>query len=75
MEYTKEDVLKRIEQLFTYYPPKGDQTVRYAKLNEAFKQLAILIAELTPVSREQTMVLGDLWKTRMLANASIAVNE
>lgn len=79
MEPTQDDLkqlaLARVDQLFQYYPPKGDQVERYAKLNEAFKQLATLVVELTPYSREQTIVIGELWKIRMLANGTIAVNE
>lgn len=64
-----------IENRFGYHAPKNDQLERYAKITEAFKDLALLIAELTPESREQSIALTKLWEARMAANGSIAINE
>lgn len=64
-----------IENRFSYHPPKGDQQERYGKVTEAYKQLALAVADLTPESREQSIALTKLWESRMAANGSIAVNE
>jgi len=67
----RKDIINR----FSYHVPKGDQQERYAKLNEAFQELALLIADITPYSREQSMAISQLWIARMIANGTIAVNE
>jgi hypothetical protein len=64
-----------IENRFSFHAPKNDQVERYSKITEAFKEFALLIADLTPESREQSIALTKLWEARMAANGSIAVNE
>lgn len=66
---------ERIEKTFTYHPPSGDQPQRYERLRAGAKQLALLIDELTPPSREQSLALTHLETAVMFANASIARNE
>jgi len=74
--YTPQDDLKkRIERDFTYHSPKDDQPQRYTKLREQAKALALLIAETTPPSREQSLALTHLEQAIFFANASIARNE
>lgn len=70
-----ESMLYRIDNDYTYHPPKEDQQERYIKIRNAAKQLAILICEETPSSREQSVALTDLDKVVMNANAAIARNE
>ena len=70
-ETLKED----IENRFSYHQPKTGQQERYAKITEAFKELALLVADLTPESREQSVALTLLWEARMAANGAIAINE
>lgn len=67
----KEDIKNR----FGYHPPKPGQQERYTKITEAFEELALLVADLTPESREQSVALTLLWQARMAANGAIAVNE
>lgn len=45
----------RFERDFLYHPPEGDQTERYAAIREAGKSLAMLIAETSKPSREQSL--------------------
>jgi hypothetical protein len=66
---------ERIENDFTYHPPKGDQVERYQELRAKAKELALLIYELTPQSREQSIALTLLEQANMMANAAIARNE
>jgi hypothetical protein len=70
-----EDLKARIERDFTYHAPKADQPARYTQLREKAKELALLIANLTPQSREQSLALTHLEQATFYANASIARNE
>lgn len=65
----------RIERDFTYHAPKPGQQERYQALREKAKELALLIVELTPASREQSLALTQLEYASMMANAAIARNE
>lgn len=69
------DKQAQIEKAFTYHAPKGDQPARYEQLRNKAKEFALLIAELTPASREQSLALTELEKSVMFANAAIARNE
>lgn len=60
---------------FTYHAPKGIQPEKYNALREKAKELGLLITELTPISREQSLALTDLQRCIMMANAAIALNE
>lgn len=65
----------QIERSFTYHPPTHDQASRYTQLRAAAKQLAELIDENCPDSREKSSALTKLQESIMWANASIACNE
>lgn len=65
----------KIEKAFTYHAPKGDQPERYVALREKGKELALLMAENCPTSRELSLALTNLEQAIMWANASIARNE
>ena len=69
------DIRERIENDFTYHAPKPGQLERYQKIREAAKQLALLIVDETPASREQSLALTELETSVFFANASIARNE
>lgn len=70
-----EVMAKRIQNDFTYHAPKGDQQDRYVKIREKAKELAVVICESTPQSREQSVALTELDHVVMMANAAIARNE
>lgn len=67
---TQEDIEKR----FTYHSPKADQPQRYKALREKSKELAKLINESCPDSREKSVAFTELESCVMWANASIARN-
>jgi hypothetical protein len=69
------DIRARIENDFTYHAPTPEQVQRYNQLREAAKAFALLIVDLTPISREQSLALTELEYSVMMANASIARNE
>jgi hypothetical protein len=66
---------QQIEKAFTFHPSKDDQPERYNRLREKAKELAYLIIELTPHSREQSSALTRLEEAVMHANAAIARGE
>lgn len=70
-----EQQIKDLENRFTYHAPKGDQTDRYVKLREKYKELAHMIVDLTPTGREQATALTNLETSSFWANASIARGE
>lgn len=64
-----------IENMFSYHAPKGNQLERYESIRSKAKELAHLINDYCPNSREKSLALTSLQQTTMWANASIACNE
>lgn len=65
----------RLDKIFTYHSPKDDQAERYQLLRKSAKELAHLIAVLTPSSDEQSRALDALENVVFNANAAIARGE
>ena len=65
----------RLENDFTYHPPKGTQQARYEALRRQGKALAYEITRMVPESREQSLALTNLEMAVFWANAGIARNE
>ena len=70
----KKDI-ERLDNIFTYHPVKNDQSDRYILLVEQAKDLAHIILNYTPKSREQSLALTKLEEALMHANSAIARNE
>lgn len=68
-------IVDRINNNFSYHPPKEDQPRRYELLRSGAKILATLIEQHCPDSREKSLALTNLEQAVMWANASIARNE
>lgn len=66
---------KQIENNFTYHSPKEGQPEKYTQIREKAKELAYLIVEECPDSREKSVAITNLETSVMWANASIARNE
>lgn len=66
---------ERIENNFKYHSPKEGQPEKYNILREKAKELAYLIDEHCPESREKSLAITNLEQSTMWANASIARNE
>ncbi|MEV2353614.1 hypothetical protein ABND43_17985 [Paenibacillus larvae] len=64
----------QIENNFKYRAPKEGQPEKYAAIREKAKELAYLLDELCPNSREKSLALTNLEQSIMWANASIARN-
>ena len=65
---------KKIENAFTYHQPKEGQPEKYEALRSKAKELAYLIDELCPDSREKSLAMTKLEEASMWANASVARN-
>lgn len=63
-----------IENNFTYHSPKPGQPEQYQKLREKAKELAYLILESCPKSREASLAMTNLENAIFWANAAIARN-
>ena len=66
---------EQIESAFTYHAPKGNQSKRYEAIRGVAKQVALMIDDFCPNSREKSLALTKLEEAVMWANASIARNE
>lgn len=64
----------QIEKNFTYHAPKPGQPEQYTALRNKAKELALLIDEMVPDSREKSLAMTKLEETIMWANAGIARN-
>lgn len=64
-----------LEKIFTHHMPVNDQAERYNILRDAAKDLAYLIQDHCPDSREKSLAITNLQQAVMWANASIAINE
>jgi hypothetical protein len=64
-----------IENNFKYHSPTEAQEQKYQILRQAYKDLALLINELCPHSRERSVAFTELETSAFWANASIARNE
>jgi hypothetical protein len=63
------------DNVFRYHPPIGDQEDRYALLRAKAREVAELVLELVPPSRERSLALTNLEQAGFWANAGIARNE
>lgn len=63
-----------IENNFKHHTPKQGQPEKYEAIREKAKELAYLIEEVCPNSREKSVAMTNLETTVMWANASIARN-
>jgi len=65
---------QQIENNFMYHAPKEGQPEKYTAIREKAKELAYLIDEQCPNSREKSLAFTNLEQSVMWANASIARN-
>lgn len=66
---------QEMEARFTYHTPKGDQVERYQVLRDKVRELAELIDESCPDSREKALAMTNVEQACMWANAAIARRE
>lgn len=63
---------EQIENNFTYHAPKPGQQEIYTALRAKAKELALLILDSTPESREQSVAITELETAVFWANAALA---
>lgn len=66
---------EQIDNIFTYHAPFGTQQERYIAIRTKARELAHLLNEACPESREKSLALTNLQQSIQMANASIAINE
>ena len=64
-----------LEKRFTHHPPKDGQLEKYGDIRAKAWELAILLEDYCPHSREYSLALTKLEESVMWANAAIARNE
>lgn len=64
-----------IENNFTYHKPLPGQPEKYETIRKVAKELAYLIVDYCPCSRERSIAITRLEEAVMWANAAIARNE
>lgn len=62
----------QIENNFKYHSPKNGQAEKYEAIRTKAKDLAYLIDDMCPNSREKSIAMTELETAVMWANASIA---
>ena len=70
-----DDKYLQIENAFTYHRPFGEQPEKYEKIRGLAREVALLMVNLCPPSRELSLALTNLEQSVMWANAAIARNE
>lgn len=70
-----DEQIAELHSRFTYHKPHGDQAERYGIIRETALRLALVIAEGTPQSREQSLAFTKLEECVMHANSAIARRE
>lgn len=65
---------KRLDK-WHYHRPNIGQPERFQKINDATRELARMIMELTPPGRQQALALTHLEDVRMRANSAIVLDE
>ena len=71
----REEKRAKIEDQFTYHAPSLEGLMRLDAVNEAAKNLALVIAEHAPDSADQSAALRKVRDARMTANAAIVLHE
>ncbi|PJN53650.1 hypothetical protein PAEVO_03710 [Paenibacillus sp. GM2FR] len=65
---------EQIENNFSYHAPTPGQPEIYQAIREKAKELAYLIDELAPGSREKSLAMTNLEQSVFWANAAVARN-
>jgi hypothetical protein len=63
-----------LDNRFTYHPPTEGQPGKYEEIRDTAKNLAEVINELCPESREKSLAVTNLEQAVFWANAGIARN-
>jgi hypothetical protein len=61
-----------LDNRFTYHAPKADQPVKYQEIRSCARDMADIIDDLAPDSREKSLAITKLEELVFWANAAIA---
>ena len=64
-----------VENVFTHHAPKHGQTEKYEAIRAKAKELAVIMGQLCPRSRELALARTSLEQCVFWANSAIARNE
>jgi hypothetical protein len=64
-----------LDTRFTYHAPKEGQPAKYTALRDKAKELAVMINEMCPESREKALAFTKIEEAVFWANATIARRE
>lgn len=70
-----EEDYNKLEEIFRYHAPVGNQPERYEYIRDEARNLAHIILSMSPKSREQSLAITSLQQAVMWANSAIAINE
>jgi len=70
----KAPIRGQIEKSFKYHAPKEGQPKKYEDIRAKAKELALMLADSAPNSRELSLAITKLEEAVMWANAAIARN-
>jgi hypothetical protein len=66
---------KRLENIFTYHPPKDGQPIRYEAIRREGREFALTVVDLCPDSPEKDEAIKKIQEAVFWANAAIARHE
>jgi len=66
---------QHLDNIFTYHAPRPGQAERYERIRAQAKNLAALVLDLCPDSRERAIAQTKIEEAVMWANSAIARNE
>lgn len=75
MDDAKKKLLAQVAKNFTYHRPHAGQSEKFGAIRAKAKELAELLANVCPLSRELAVAISNLENTVMWANEAIARNE
>jgi hypothetical protein len=71
--YAMSSKIEEFDRIFTYHAPPDEEAIKaYKAIRAKAKELAMLVYELTPASREQSLSFTKIEEAVMWANAAIA---
>jgi hypothetical protein len=71
---THAETMNDLDRRFTYHAPKPGQPELYVAIRDKARELAVLVSDAQPNSRERALAITAIEEAVMWANAGIARN-
>ncbi len=65
--------MRKLDEIFSYHAPEGDQPTRYGAIRHAAMEFAMVVLANTPECADQTAAVRKIREAVMTANAAIAL--